>query len=88
MPNTTALVVFWLPAPSASDAEAWAPGEWGIPTPAKICFNFMPKWLTLIKYHIYPEGISLFSYSLAVQLPLLKGQHGGAGMKYAAAMIK
>ena len=39
----------------------------------------MPERLTLIKYRIYPEGISLFTYILAVQLPLLKGQHGRTG---------
>ena len=36
----------------------------------------MPERLTLIKYRIYPSGISLVTYSLAVQLLPLKGQHG------------
>ena len=33
----------------------------------------MPEQLTLIKYRIYPYGVSLLTYSLAVQLLLLKG---------------
>lgn len=35
----------------------------------------MPERLTLIKFRFTLIGISLFTYSLAVQLPLLKGQH-------------
>jgi hypothetical protein len=39
----------------------------------------MPERLTLIKYPVYPSGISLITYFLAVQLPLLKGQHRRTG---------
>ena len=39
----------------------------------------MAERLTLIKYRFTLIGISLFTYSLAVQLPLLKGQHGRTG---------
>jgi hypothetical protein len=42
--------------------------------------------LTLIKFRFTLIGISLFTYSLAVQLLLLKGQH--VRKKYAAAMSK
>ena len=38
----------------------------------------MPEQLTLIKYRIYPYR-HIFTYSLAVYLPLLKGQHGRTG---------
>ena len=39
----------------------------------------MAERLTLIKYRFTLIGISLFTYSLAVQLPLLKGQHVRTG---------
>ena len=39
----------------------------------------MPERLTLIKYRIYPYRHIFVTYSLAVQLPLLKGQHGRTG---------
>jgi hypothetical protein len=35
----------------------------------------MSEPLTLIKFQFTLIGISLFTYSLAVQLPLLKAQH-------------
>jgi hypothetical protein len=35
----------------------------------------MPERLTLIKFRFTLIGVSLFTYGLAVQLPLLKGQH-------------
>ena len=47
--------------------------------------NNTPEQLTLIKYRIYPNGISLFAYSLAVQLLLLKGQLKN-GKTYSAAI--
>jgi hypothetical protein len=49
----------------------------------------MPDRLTLIKNIIFTIiGISLFTYILVVQLPLLKGQHGKTGRKYPAAISK
>ena len=50
--------------------------------------NNMPERLTLINIVFTLIGISLFTYSLAVQLPLLKGQHERDGKKYSAAMSK
>ena len=41
--------------------------------------NNMPERLTLINIVFTLIGISLFTYSLAVQLPLLKGQHERRG---------
>ena len=49
----------------------------------------MPERLTLIKNIIFTViGISLFTYILAAQLPLLQGQHGKTGRKYPAAISK
>jgi len=46
--------------------------------------NNMPERLTLINIVFTLIGISLFTYSLAVQLPLLEGQHERTGRSTAA----
>ena len=48
----------------------------------------IPEQLTLMKYCIYPYRHIFVYFLKAVQLPLLKGQHGRTGKNYAAAKSK